>query len=89
MIDGLPAELVALALPLDIDRISSAGLIDSMWRRRYPCNSTVCETTVALVVRAGNPKNIIDWQDLIRPGVEVSVACDTHTHTHTQHLLLL
>lgn len=71
VIDGLPAELVALALPLDIDRIVHAGLIANSWRARYPCNSTVCETTVALVVRAGNPKNITDWEDLIRPGVEV------------------
>lgn len=41
VIDGLPAEMVALALPLDIDRIAHAGLIDSKWRGRYPCNSTV------------------------------------------------
>uniref|UniRef100_A0A7S0WZ40 Sulfate-binding protein n=1 Tax=Chlamydomonas leiostraca TaxID=1034604 RepID=A0A7S0WZ40_9CHLO len=74
VIDGLPAELVALALPLDIDRIAHAGLISEQWRGRYPCNSTVCETTVALVVRAGNPKNIQDWSDLIRPGVEVVLA---------------
>lgn len=71
MIDGLPAEMVALALPLDVDRISAAGLIDADWRGRYPSNATVCETTVALVVRPGNPKNITDWQDLTRPGVEV------------------
>ncbi|KAJ9512672.1 hypothetical protein QJQ45_018824 [Haematococcus lacustris] len=74
VIDGLPAELVALALPLDVDRISASGLISPAWRSRYPCAATVCETTVALVVRAGNPKAITSWEDLTRPGVEVVLA---------------
>jgi len=74
VIDGLPADLVALALPLDVNRIADSGLIAHDWPSRHPCKSTVCETTVALVVRAGNPKNIVDWEDLIRPGIEVVVA---------------
>eukprot|EP00195_Chlamydomonas_chlamydogama_P009412 CAMPEP_0202890210 /NCGR_PEP_ID=MMETSP1392-20130828/709_1 /ASSEMBLY_ACC=CAM_ASM_000868 /TAXON_ID=225041 /ORGANISM="Chlamydomonas chlamydogama, Strain SAG 11-48b" /LENGTH=428 /DNA_ID=CAMNT_0049573747 /DNA_START=132 /DNA_END=1418 /DNA_ORIENTATION=+ len=74
VIDGLPADVLALALPLDVERVSRAGLIRADWRSLFPNNSVVCETTVALVVRKGNPKNITGWQDLIRPGVEVVLA---------------
>lgn len=74
VIDGLPADVVALALALDVQKIADAGLIDSGWKRRFPNNSTVCETTVAFVVRNGNPKNILDWDDLTRSGIKVVVA---------------
>ncbi|EFJ41961.1 hypothetical protein VOLCADRAFT_40475, partial [Volvox carteri f. nagariensis] len=74
VIDGLPADIVALALPLDLDKIVAAGIIHPDWRNRYPCNSIVCETTVAFVVRQGNPKNIRTWDDLTRPDVEVVLA---------------
>ncbi|KXZ50057.1 hypothetical protein GPECTOR_18g37 [Gonium pectorale] len=74
VIDGLPADIVALALPLDLDKIVSAGLISPSWRDAYPSKSIVCETTVAFVVRNGNPKNIRTWDDLTRPGVEVVLA---------------
>ncbi|GFR43164.1 hypothetical protein Agub_g4213 [Astrephomene gubernaculifera] len=74
VIDGLPADIVALALPLDLDKIVAAGLIAPDWRARYPCKSIVCETTVAFVVRPGNPKNIRTWDDLTRPGVDVVLA---------------
>lgn len=73
MIDGLPADIVALALPLDVQKISDAGLIDRSWKRRFPNNSVVCETTCAFVVRNGNPKGIKDWVDLIRSGVQVTI----------------
>ncbi|GLC34200.1 hypothetical protein PLESTM_000168800 [Pleodorina starrii] len=74
VIDGLPADIVALALPLDLDKIVQAGIIYPDWRQRYPCNAIVCETTVAFVVRQGNPKNIRTWDDLTRPDVEVVLA---------------
>jgi sulfate transport system substrate-binding protein len=74
VIDGLPADIVCLALPLDVQKIADAGLVRPDWRGRYPANSTVCETTVAMVVRAGNPKRILDWPDLVREGVQVVVA---------------
>lgn len=54
VIDGLPADMVALALPLDIDKIMEAGLIDITWRNRFPNGSVVCETTVAFVVGLGH-----------------------------------
>lgn len=74
VIDGLPADIVALALALDLDKIAQAGLLDREWRKRLPNGSVVCETTVGFVVRNGNPKGISDWEDLISPGVEIVLA---------------
>lgn len=66
--------MVALALPLDVQKISDAGLIRRDWRQIYPNNSVVCETTVAFVVRPGNPRNITDWSDLTQEGLQIVVA---------------
>ncbi|KAI8471299.1 MAG: hypothetical protein J3K34DRAFT_417739 [Monoraphidium minutum] len=74
VIDGLPADIVALALPLDVEKIVDAGLIRPGWARTLPNNSVVCETTVALVTRQGNPKGIRGWADLTQPGLQVVVA---------------
>ncbi|KIY99437.1 Sulfate-binding protein Flags: Precursor [Monoraphidium neglectum] len=74
VIDGLPADLVALALPLDVEKIVDAGLIRQDWTKAYPNNSVVCETTVALVTRQGNPWGIRDWGDLTQPGLQVVLA---------------
>ena len=75
--DGLPADVVALALPPDVERIVAAAggaLIRPDWPRRYPNGSIVCETTVAVVHRRGNPTNFRSWADLARPGVRIVVA---------------
>lgn len=64
--DGLPGDIVALALPLDVDKIREAGLINPGWQQRLPNNSVVAESVVAIVTRRGNPKNIKGWDDLIR-----------------------
>ncbi|WIA17546.1 hypothetical protein OEZ85_014375 [Tetradesmus obliquus] len=74
VIDGLPADMVALALPLDVQKIADAGLLSANWQKGFPLGSVVCETTVALVVRPGNPKNIQSWEDLTQPGLQVIVA---------------
>ncbi|KAF8058434.1 sbpA [Scenedesmus sp. PABB004] len=74
VIDGLPADLVALALPLDVQKIADSGLLSPNWRKAYPLRSVVCETTVALVVRQGNPRGIRSWEDLLQPGLQVIVA---------------
>lgn len=72
VIDGLRADLVTLALAHDIDAISArAGLLPSDWQARLPHNSAPYHSTIVFLVRAGNPKEIRDWADLIRPGVEV------------------
>jgi sulfate/thiosulfate transport system substrate-binding protein len=72
VIDGLPADVVTLALAYDIDAISSnGGLIAANWQSRLPNNSTPYTSTIVFLVRKGNPKHIKDWNDLVRPGVAV------------------
>ena len=71
VIDGLPADVVTLGLGYDVDAIAQRGLIASDWQKRLPDNSTPYYSTIVLLVRHGNPKNIRDWDDLVRPGVSV------------------
>jgi sulfate transport system substrate-binding protein len=71
VIDGLEADVVTLALAYDIDAIAQNGLLDKDWQTKFPDNSTPYTSTIVLLVRKGNPLNIHDWDDLIRPGVKV------------------
>ncbi|HYX47757.1 MAG TPA: sulfate ABC transporter substrate-binding protein [Sphingomicrobium sp.] len=71
VIDGLPADVVTLALAYDIDEIAKKGLLSSNWQSRLPNNSTPYYSTIVLLVRHSNPKHIQDWDDLIRPDVKV------------------
>jgi len=72
VIDGLEADVVTLALAYDIDELNLQGdLIPKNWAARLPNNSSPYTSTVVFLVRKGNPKNIRDWNDLIRPGVGV------------------
>src|SRR5262245_46866461 len=71
VIDGLKADVVTLALEGDIDAIAKKGLIQGDWIRRLPDGSAPYTSTIVLVVRAGNPKGIKDWDDLIRTEVKI------------------
>jgi sulfate transport system substrate-binding protein len=72
VMDGLEADVVTLALAYDIDAVSDmAGLLPKNWQSRLPNNSAPYTSTVVFLVRKGNPKNIRDWDDLVRPGVSV------------------
>src|ERR1700730_10788573 len=71
VIDGLPADIVTLALAYDIDAIAAKGLIAPDWQKRLPLNASPFTSTVLFPVPHGNPKGIKDWDDLIKPGVEV------------------
>ncbi len=72
VIDGLEADVVTLALQTDIDQIvDMTQKLPADWRSRLPHNSAPYTSTIVLVVRAGNPKNIRDWGDLAQPGVGV------------------
>ena len=71
VIDGLNADIVTLALGFDIDVIANNGLIATDWQKRLPHNSTPYYSTIVLLVRKGNPKNIRDWDDLAKPGISV------------------
>src|SRR5262245_8542039 len=71
VIDGLPADVVTLALAADIDAIARrTGKIPADWQTRLPNNSSPYTSTIVFVVRAGNPKGIRDWGDLTKPGVQ-------------------
>src|SRR5690606_27166954 len=70
VIDGLPADVVTLALAGDIDALATNGkLLPANWQSRLPHNSSPYTSTIVFLVRKGNPKGIRDWDDLIKPGV--------------------
>ena len=72
VIDGLPADVVTLALAGDIDAIAEqAKLLPLNWQQRMPNNSAPYYSTIVFLVRAGNPKNIRDWGDLTRADVQI------------------
>lgn len=74
VIDGLEADIVALALAGDVSKIEQAGLIDDGWENEAPNNAIVTNSVIAFVTRQGNPKRIRTWSDLIRPDVTVITA---------------
>jgi len=75
VIDGLPADVVTLALSADIDAIhAKSNLLPADWQNQFPQNSTPYTSTIVLLVRQGNPKGIHDWDDLVKPGTGVIVA---------------
>jgi len=72
VIEGLQADVVTLALAADIDAISNkAKLLPAGWQKRLPQNSAPYTSTIVFLVRKGNPKQIRDWNDLVKPGVQV------------------
>jgi len=72
LIDGLAVDVVTLALAADIDALHSHGnLVPEDWQKRLPNNSSPYISTINFLVRKGNPKGIKDWDDLVRPGVQV------------------
>jgi sulfate/thiosulfate-binding protein len=72
VIDGLEADVVTLGLAYDIDAISEkANLLPANWQSRLPDNSSPYTSTIVFLVRKGNPKEIKDWPDLVKPGISV------------------
>jgi len=72
IIDGLEADVATLGLAFDIIELNKkAQLIPADWASRLPYNSAPYTSTIVFLVRKGNPKNIRDWDDLVRPGVQV------------------
>ena len=70
VVEGFEADIVALSLEADVIRIEDAGLITHDWRSE-PYGGMVSTSVVAFAVRAGNPKNILDWADLGQAGLEI------------------
>ena len=71
VIEGNDADVVTLALAQDITAIEDAGLIDEGWIDEFDNNSASYTSTIVFLVRKGNEKDIKDWDDLVKPGVEV------------------
>jgi sulfate transport system substrate-binding protein len=71
VIDGLDADVVTLAVESDIDAIANAGRLAKDWKTRLPNGSAPYTSTIVFLVRAGNPKGIRDWDDLVKPGIQV------------------
>lgn len=71
--DGLDADVVTMNTTTDIEFLASKGLVAADWAKRFPNNASPTTSTMLFLVRQGNPKNIKDWDDLIKPGVQVIV----------------
>ena len=71
VVEGCNADVVTLALEHDITLIENTGLINSVWREEFDKDSAPYTSTIVFLVRKGNEKNIKDWDDLIKPDVEV------------------
>ena len=71
VIDGLDADVVTLALAFDTDAVAASGLIKPDWQKRLAENSAPYTSTIVFLVRKGNPKGIKDWNDLLKPGVQI------------------
>ena len=69
--DGLAADVVTFNTTTDVDFLATRGVVAADWRQRFPHNAAPTTSTMLFLVRQGNPKNIRDWSDLIRPGVQV------------------
>ena len=67
---GLPADVVALSLQPDVDKLVKAGLVDAAWNKNE-YDGFVTNSVVVFEVRKGNPKHVKTWDDLVRSGVEV------------------
>lgn len=72
VIDGLEADVVTLALSYDIDAIAEkTGLLEADWQSKLPHDSSPYTSTIVFLVRKGNPRNVKDWDDLVKGDVEV------------------
>jgi sulfate/thiosulfate-binding protein len=71
VLDGLEADVLTLALAYDIDAVAEGGLLAKDWQKRLPNNSSPYTSTIVFLVRKGNPKGVKDWNDLVKPGVQV------------------
>ena len=71
VIDGLDSDVLTLAMWPDTNAVAKSGLLPLDWEKSLPNNSLPYTSTIVFVVRKGNPKNIKDWPDIIKPGVQI------------------
>jgi sulfate/thiosulfate transport system substrate-binding protein len=73
VIDGLEADVVTLNQVTDLDALVEAKLVSKDWQAKYPYNATPCRSIMAFIVRHGNPKGIKNWDDLVKPGIQIAL----------------
>jgi sulfate/thiosulfate transport system substrate-binding protein len=71
--DGLDADVVTMNTTTDVDFLTSTGVVAKDWPKRFPGNASPTSSTMLFLTRNGNPKNIKDWDDLVKPGIQVIV----------------
>ena len=71
--DGLEADVVTFNTTTDVQFLADKGVVAADWAKRFPYGASPTTSTMLFLVRNGNPKNIKDWDDLIKPGVQVIV----------------
>jgi len=71
--DGLEADVVTMNTTTDIEFLANAGVVAKDWAKRFPYNAAPTTSTMLFLTRNGNPKGIKDWDDLIKPGVQVVI----------------
>ncbi|WPH22889.1 sulfate ABC transporter substrate-binding protein [Variovorax paradoxus] len=71
--DGLDADVVTMNTTTDIDFLANTGVVAKDWNKKFPENASPTTSTMLFLVRNGNPKGIKDWEDLVKPGVQVVI----------------
>jgi sulfate/thiosulfate transport system substrate-binding protein len=71
--DGLDADVVTMNTTTDIEFLANNGVVAKDWAKRFPNNASPTTSTMLFLTRNGNPKGIKDWDDLIKPGVQVII----------------
>jgi len=71
--DGLEADVVTMNQASDVDFLAEKGLVTKDWAKRFPNGASPNYSTMIFLVRKGNPKGIKDWNDLVKPGVQVVI----------------
>ena len=71
--DGLDADVVTMNTTTDVDFLAERGVVAKDWNRKFPDNASPTTSTMLFLTRNGNPKGIKDWDDLIKPGIQVVV----------------
>jgi sulfate transport system substrate-binding protein len=71
--DGLDADVVTMNTSTDIDFLANTGVVAKDWNKQFPENASPTTSTMLFLVRNGNPKGIKDWEDLVKPGVQVVI----------------
>ena len=71
--DGLEADVVTMNTTTDIEFLAGTGVVAKDWAKRFAGNASPTTSTMLFLTRNGNPKNIKDWDDLVKPGTQVII----------------